>query len=382
MQIPSKLPHLKSTIFSEINRVIVKSDSPITNLSQGFPGFPPDDTLLKNVEQAIHKRHNQYAPMPGIFSLRETLAGKTETLYNRFYDPETEITITAGATQAIFTAITAFVKENDEVIMFKPAYDCYEPAIELNGGITVPIEMEAPDYSINWTEVREKITPKTKMIIINSPHNPSGTVLSQTDMENLEKLVKGTNILILSDEVYEHIIFDGKAHQSAARFPHIAERALLTYSFGKTFHVTGWKIGYCLAPEDLMTEFRKVHQYNVFCVNHPLQVALNTYLQNPDHYLELAEFYQEKRDFFLRNIADSRLNFKPAKGTYFQTASYKQISDEKDTDFVLRLIKEKGLAAIPISVFNKNENDEQMLRFCFAKENDTLKKAAEIINAL
>lgn len=305
-----------------------------------------------------------------------------ENLYGQNYDPESEITITAGATQAIFTAISAFVKKNDEVIVFKPAYDCYEPTIELYGGKPVLIEMKAPKYRIDWDAVKQKINVKTKMIIINTPHNPSGTVLTKADLKALEKIVEDTDILILSDEVYEHIIFDGREHQSVARFPKLAERAFITYSFGKTFHVTGWKMGYCIAPKALMTEFRKVHQYNVFCVNHPFQVALNEYMQKPEHYLELPAFYQEKRDFFLEAIKDSKFEFTPAQGTFFQTVSYKNITDEKDTDFAIRLIEEKQLAAIPVSVFNKNRRDDKVLRFCFAKKNETLKKAAEVINSL
>lgn len=320
--------------------------------------------------------------MQGIFSLRQTLCYKLNKLYGSNYQPETDITLTAGATQAIFTAISAFVKAGDEVIVFKPAYDCYEPAIELYGGKPVLIQMQATNYQIDWEEVATKISSKTKMIIINSPHNPSGKILQQKDLEKLQQLVKDTNIIILSDEVYEHLVYDNQKHFSVARFPQLAERSFITYSFGKTFHVTGWKLGYCVAPKELMTEFNKVHQYNVFCVNHPMQVAINAYLQNEQHYLGLAEFYQQKRDFFLSLIKDSRLEFTPSQGTYFQTASYKNITHEKDTVFALRLIKEKGLATIPVSVFNKNQQDDSMLRFCFAKKEETLKAAAEIINKL
>ncbi len=376
----SKLPQVGTTIFAEINKV-ARAHKAI-NVSQGFPGFPPDNNLLKKLEKALYNRHNQYAPMPGVMSLRETLCEKMERSYGKAYDPEHEITITAGATQAIFTAISAFVKKEDEVIVFKPAYDCYEPAIELNGGKSVLLEMKAPDYRIDWAEVKANINSKTKMIIINTPHNPSGTVLTQEDLKTLETLVRDTNILVLSDEVYEHIIFDGRKHQSVARFPQLAKQSLIVYSFGKTFHVTGWKMGYCLAPKALMKEFRKVHQYNVFCVNHPVQVALKEYLQEPEHYLNLPDFYQEKRAFFLEAIKASKLEFTPAQGTYFQTVSYRKLSDEKDTDFVLRLIKEKKLATIPVSAFTKDHRDEKMLRICFAKDKETLKKAAEIINTL
>jgi len=381
MKLPtSKLPHLGTTIFTKMSKLAHEHKA--INLSQGFPDFSPDPILLEEVTKAIHSAKNQYAPLQGIFSLRQTLCYKLNKLYGSNYRPETDITLTAGATQAIFTAISAFVKAEDEVIVFKPAYDCYEPAIELYGGNPVLIQMQAPNYQIDWEEVTAKISSKTKMIIINSPHNPSGKILQQKDLEKLQQLVKDTNIIILSDEVYEHLVYDNQKHFSVARFPQLAERSFITYSFGKTFHVTGWKLGYCVAPKELMREFNKVHQYNVFCVNHPMQVAINAYLQNEMHYLGLAEFYQQKRDFFLSLIKDSRLKFAPSQGTYFQTASYKNITQEKDTDFALRLIKEKGLATIPVSVFNKNQQDDFMLRFCFAKKEETLKAAAEIINKL
>ena len=378
--IESKLPNLGTTIFTKMSKLAQEHNA--INLSQGFPDFPPNQKLLELVKQGLDENHNQYAPLAGLISLRKTLAEKLYKSYGSRYSAEEEITITAGATQAIFTAISAFIRQDDEVIVFKPAYDCYEPAIELYGGKPILVEMKAPTYKIDWQEVSAKITSKTKMIVINTPHNPSGTVLEKEDLLQLQQLVENTNILILSDEVYEHLIYDDKKHQSVARFPKLAERSLITYSFGKTFHVTGWKVGYCVAPEELMKEFRKVHQYNVFCVNHPMQWALNEYLQKPDHYLELSAFYQEKRDYFLQQIKNSRLELIPAQGTYFQTASYQNITTEKDTDFALRLIKEKGLATIPVSVFNKDQKDELMLRFCFAKKKETLAKAAAIINSL
>ncbi len=380
MNLSSKLPNLGTTIFTKMSQLAQEHNA--INLSQGFPDFPPSPKLLNLVKQALEENHNQYAPLAGLRSLRETLAEKLQKSYQQKYSAENEITITAGATQAIFTAISAFIKPKDEVIIFKPAYDCYEPAIELYAGKPILIEMKAPEYEIDWQEVSAKINANTKMIVINTPHNPTGTVLEKEDLLQLQQLTENTDILVLSDEVYEHLIFDGREHQSVARFPELAKRSLITYSFGKTFHVTGWKVGYCVAPETLMKEFRKVHQYNVFCVNHPMQWALNEYLQNPEHYLELSDFYQKKRDFFLAQIKDSRFKFIPAQGTYFQTASYSNISDEKDTDFALRLIKEKGLATIPVSVFNKNQKDELMLRFCFAKKKETLLKAAEIITSI
>ncbi|TQD39593.1 methionine aminotransferase [Haloflavibacter putidus] len=381
MKFTSKLPNTGTTIFTEMSNLANKHEA--INLSQGFPDYMPDSKLLDLVEESFRKAgKNQYAPLPGIFSLRKTLCNKLNYLYNSNYHPETDITITAGATQAIFTAISTFVKKDDEVIVFKPAYDCYEPAIELYGGKPVLIQMKAPDYSIDWEAVEQKVSKKTRMIIINTPHNPTGKVLKKHDLLKLQEIVSGTDVLVLSDEVYEHIVFDEHKHQSVARFIDLRERSFITYSFGKTFHVTGWKLGYCVAPKALMKEFQKVHQYNVFCVNHPLQIALNQYLQKEENYLQLAEFYQQKRDYFLDLIKDSRLTFTPSEGTYFQTASYKTITKEKDTDYAIRLIKEKKLASIPVSVFNKNMQDDKVLRFCFAKQNKTLEAAAEIINTL
>lgn len=381
MKFTSKLPNTGTTIFTEMSNLAHKHEA--INLSQGFPDYMPDSKLLDLVEESFRKAgKNQYAPLPGIFSLRKTLCNKLNHLYNSNYHPETDITITAGATQAIFTAISAFVKNDDEVIVFKPAYDCYEPAIELYGGKPVLIQMKAPDYSIDWEAVEQKVSKKTRMIIINTPHNPTGKVLKKHDLLKLQEIISGTDVLVLSDEVYEHIVFDEHKHQSVARFKDLRERSFITYSFGKTFHVTGWKLGYCIAPKALMKEFQKVHQYNVFCVNHPLQIALNQYLQKEENYLQLAEFYQEKRDYFLDLIKDSRLTFTPSEGTYFQTVSYKTITKEKDTDYAIRLIKEKKLASIPVSVFNKNMQDDKVLRFCFAKQNKTLEAAAEIINTL
>lgn len=377
---PSKLPNLKTTIFTVIGNMARENNA--INLSQGFPNFPADPELIQLVNRAMKAGKNQYAPMAGVFELRKTLTEKMNRAYDSDYHPETDITLTAGATQAIFTAISAFIKKGDEVIVFKPAYDCYEPAIELNGGKPVLIQMQAPEYKIDWEEVQQKITSKTKMVLINTPHNPSGKMLSESDMKTLESLLENTNILLLSDEVYEHIVFDGKQHQSVAKFPKLAERALITYSFGKTFHVTGWKMGYCVAPKVLMQEFQKVYQYNVFCVNHPMQIALNEYLQTPKHYLQLSEFYQEKRNLFLNLIKGSRFEFVPSEGTYFQLLDFSKITQENDMDFTERLIKEHKLAAIPVSGFSKNEQDDKMLRFCFAKTDETLKKAAGIIQSI
>jgi methionine aminotransferase len=349
------------------------------NLSQGFPNFESDSNLIDLVNKAMVNGYNQYAPMPGVYELREVIVQKMNSLYGVSYDANTEVTITAGATQAIFTAIAACVKKGDEVIIFKPAYDCYEPTIKLFGGRTIAVQLDPASFKINWPEVKERITEKTKMIIINTPHNPSGRVLSKDDMLQLEAMLKNTNILLLSDEVYEHIIFDGEKHQSVALFPALSERAFITASFGKTFHNTGWKIGYCIAPAILTKEFRKVHEFNVFSVNHPTQVALANYLKTPDNYLILGSFYQEKRDLFLSLLKDSRFEFTPSTGTYFQLLSFKNITEENDYDFAVRLTKEKKIASVPISVFNENKYDAKVLRFCFAKTDETLKKAADIL---
>ncbi len=375
--INSKLPGVSTTIFTIMSKMANQYDA--INLSQGFPNFEASPELVNLVTQAMKKGYNQYAPMPGLLSLREVIAEKTNSLYGSTYHPDTEVTVTSGATQAIFTIISAFINPGDEVIIFKPAYDSYEPSIKLFKGTIVPIQLSAPDFTINWQEVASKITSKTKMVIINTPHNPSGSIWSKDDMLQLEKLLNNTNIILLSDEVYEHIIFDGQQHQSAALFPGLAERAFITASFGKTFHTTGWKMGYCLAPKTLMKEFRKVHQFNVFCSNHPMQYALAKYLKTPEHYLSLPNFYQEKRDLFLSLIKESRFSYTPASGTYFQLLDYATITDEGDVAFAERLTKDYKIASIPVSVFNLNQQDDNVLRFCFAKTEDTLKRAAEIL---
>ena len=376
----SKLPHIKTTIFTVMSGLAAKHQA--INLSQGFPDFDSDPVLIELVNKAMKSGFNQYAPMPGVFSLREAIAQKFDSLYQATYDPESEITISSGATQAIFSIIAAFVKKDDEVLVFKPAYDCYEPAIELQGAKPVYVQLKGPDYAIDWSIVKTMISKKTKMIIINSPHNPSGTILSKKGMMALEVLVKDTDIIILSDEVYEHIVFDQATHQSACLFKGLKERTFITASFGKTFHNTGWKTGYCVGPKALMKEFRKVHQFNVFCVNHPMQIAYATYLKKSENYLSLNSFYQDKRDFFLEAIKGSRFEFKPAVGTYFQLLNFNKISQESDLNFALHLVKTHGLASIPISGFNHKNLDEKYLRFCFAKKKETLKKAAEILCAI
>lgn len=377
MNYNSKLPNVGTTIFAEMSALAHQHGA--INLSQGFPNFKADQRLLDLVFNAMNSGYNQYAPMAGIMELRVAIANKFDLLYQTSYNPDTEITMTAGATQAIFTIISAFVRPEDEVIIIRPAYDCYEPAIELNGGKTISIQLEAPNYKVDWNEVKEKINSKTKMIIINTPQNPSGTVFSREDMMELERLLKGTDIILLSDEVYEHIVFDGEKHQSACLFADLKSRSFVVASFGKTFHTTGWKLGYCCAPKELMQEFQKVHQFNVFCVNHPMQKALADYLQTPRHYLELSEFYQHKRDLFLNLIQDSRFKITPAKGTYFQVLEYSNITDEHDVEFAKRLTIDHKIASIPMSVFNTDKLDNKVLRFCFAKTDETLLEAAETI---
>ncbi len=376
----SKLPHIQSSIFTIIGKMAREHKA--LNLSQGFPNFDTDPHLIQLVSEAMQQGANQYAPMEGIFSLREVISDKIVQLYGKRYAPDKEIIMVAGATQGIFTAITAVVHKGDEVIIFKPAYDCYEPAIEINGGIPVFIQMKGKDYKIDWDAFRASITNKTRLVIINTPHNPSGSILSSEDMKELAASLRGTNILVLSDEVYEHMVFDGRRHESVSRYPELAERSFVMASFGKTFHVTGWKMGYCAAPAPLMAEFRKVHEFNVYAVNHPIQKALVSYLQNESNYLGLSLFFQRKRDLFLEAISSSRFSYIPTRGTYFQLLDYSAITNEGDVDFATRLIKEKGLASIPISVFNVDQLDQRQLRFCFAKTDDTLLQAAEIINRI
>ena len=373
----SKLPKVGTTIFSVMSKLA--KDHNAINLSQGLPDFKISPELSELVFENMKKGKNQYAPMPGIPELRDELSKKIEKLYSIKYNSDTEITITAGATQAIFTAITAVIEEEDEVIIFTPAYDCYSPAIELNGGKPVFIQLTAPNFLIDWSQVQKMITRKTRMIIINSPHNPSGTLLTTHDMLSLEKIVKASNIIVLSDEVYEHIIYDGKKHQSVALYPTLAEHSFAVYSFGKTFHNTGWKIGYCIAPENLMAEFRKVHQFNVFSANTPTQYALAEYLKNENNFLSLPNFYQEKRDVFCDLLEESRFNIIPAGGTYFQLLDYSEITDMKDTEFAIQLTEDNKIASIPVSVFYNSPPDSKVLRFCFAKDNETLEKAAEIL---
>lgn len=380
MQFTPKLSNVETSIFSVMSALANKHNA--INLSQGFPNFKSDQKLIDGVNKAMNSDYNQYAPMAGSMELRQAISKKFEILYNSSYHPESEITITAGATQAIYTIISTFIKPEDEVIIFKPAYDSYQPSIEVNGGKTIAIALEAPHYTINWSLVESAINSKTKMILINTPHNPSGTVLTKNALLKLQELTKDTDIIVLSDEVYEHIIFDGEQHQSVCLFSDLKQRSFITASFGKTFHNTGWKIGYCCAPKELMEAFRNIHQFNVFSVHHPTQKALADYLQNSNHYLGLSDFYQEKRDTFLNLIKDSKFQFTPSKGTYFQVLDYSEITTMNDVEFAKQLTIKNGIASIPLSVFYDNKLDNKVLRFCFAKTNDTLKQAAEILNKI
>ncbi len=375
--INSKLPGMGNSIFTVMSALAREHNA--VNLSQGFPDFDLNPLLVEEMQKAMRGNFNQYAHMAGYLPLRERIAEKTAALYTAQINPETEITITAGATQAIFTAILTVIREDDEVILFAPAYDSYSPAVEMAGGKSIYYDLEAPEYKVNWQNVKRLINQRTRMIIINTPHNPSGTTLNAFDMQQLEKLTKGSDIILLSDEVYEHVIYDGLSHQSVLRYPKLAERAFVVSSFGKTYHCTGWKVGYCIAPENLMSEFRKVHQFNVFSVNSVAQAAFAEVMKRTDLYEELGAFYQKKRDFFRSAIQSSRFKLLPCEGTYFQLAAYNRISEERDIEFVKRMTRDKGVAAIPVSVFYRHHIDNSVIRFCFAKEEETLKRAAELL---
>lgn len=370
----SKLPNVGTTIFTVMSGLAAEYGA--INLSQGFPDFGSDEALSELVYTYMKKGMNQYAPMPGIMPLRERIAEKTEALYGYRLNPDTEITVTSGATEALYAAIAAIVRQGDEVIVLEPCYDSYVPAIELNGGTVVPVALPAPDFHINREVLAAAISPRTRALIINTPHNPTGAVMSADDMQWLENLLADTDIFLISDEVYEHIIFSG-SHESALKYPRLAERSFVISSFGKTFHVTGWKVGYAVAPAPLMREFRKVHQFLTFSTATPLQYAIADYLKQPEKYLNIPEFYQEKRDKFCALMQQTRFRFKPSEGTYFQLADYSAIADEADTDFAVRLTKEIGVATVPVSVFYGQPKQEHLLRFCFAKTDQTLERAVE-----
>jgi len=375
--INSKLPQTGTSIFAMMTQLATQHNA--LNLSQGFPDFPVSEELIDLVNHYMKKGMNQYAPMPGVKDLRDSLSEQFKRNYGAIYDAETEITITAGATQALFTIISALVHKGDEVVIFEPAYDSYAPAIIANGGLVKHAQLQFPDYRINWDEVTRMISSSTRMIIINSPHNPTGSILTEEDLERLERLTRGTDIIILSDEVYEHLIFDGLKHDSVCKYPQLASRSLVVGSFGKTFHTTGWKTGFILAPEKLTREVRKIHQFVVFAVNTPIQYAVAEYLKNPENYIHLGTFYQKKRDLFLEAIKGSKFKPLSCHGTYFQLLDYSDISDEKEMEFAEWLVKEHKLAAVPVSPFYREKVDNHALRFCFAKTEETLKKAGEIL---
>jgi methionine transaminase len=375
--INSKLPAVGTTIFTVMSKLAQENNA--INLSQGFPDFNCSDKLIELVHHYMKKGYNQYPPMQGAVPLRERIAEIVHGLYGTGYNPDSEITVTAGATQAIYTAISAFVREGDEVIVFEPAYDCYVPAIEMNGGKPIYVKLRATNFSVDWQMVKKLINHRTRMIIVNTPHNPSGAIFRESDLKELEKLTRDTDIIVLSDEVYEHMYFSEDKHWSVARSKALSERSILVSSFGKTVHTTGWKIGYVAAPSNLMAEFRKVHQFLVFTCNHPIQLALADFLAEKENYLEVKNFYRQKRDLFASLIKSSRFTFEPAAGTYFQLLNYKSISEEKDTDFAIRLTREHGVASVPMSVFYHKPEDNKLLRFCFAKKDETLEKAAEIL---
>ncbi|MFZ4535086.1 pyridoxal phosphate-dependent aminotransferase [Propionivibrio sp.] len=369
----SKLPNIGVTIFTVMSKLA--ADCGAINLSQGFPDFQADPALFEATLRAMRDGRNQYPPMAGMPELRTAIADKIEALYGVRYDSDQEITVTAGATQAIFTAIAAFVRGGDEVIVFEPVYDSYVPAIETVGGKAVYAQLGFPDYKPDWSRVRSLISPRTRMIIINSPHNPTGSLLDAEDLAALVELTRDTDIVVLSDEVYEHIVFDGERHASVASIPELASRSLVVSSFGKTYHITGWKIGYVFGAADLMTEFRKVHQFNVFTVNTPCQIGIADYMRDASRHLGLASFYEKKRDFFRDQLRGSRFELLPCRGTYFQLARYDKISDRPDREFAQWLTREVGVAVIPVSVFYQDGRDDRVVRFCFAKQEATLAAA-------
>jgi len=376
--IDSKLPGLGTTIFTVMSQLAQECGA--INLSQGFPDFAAPSLLLERVAHHLQAGHNQYAPMPGLPELRRQIALKTECMYGRQTDADAEVTVTSGATEALFTAIMAFVHRGDEVIVFDPAYDSYDPAVTLAGGRAVHIPLLAPDFRIDWDRVADAIGARTRMMVLNTPHNPTGTILDDDDLRTLARLVATTNILLLGDEVYEHIIFDGRRHASLLRYPELAARSLVMSSFGKTFHMTGWKIGYCVASAQLTSEFRRVHQYVQFCVATPMQYALADFLEaEPNAYLDLPAFYEAKRDAFCKMLGPSRLSLTPSAGTYFQLVDYAGITTEPDTEFARRLTTEAGVASIPVSVFYASPPNQHLLRFCFAKDTQTLARATEIL---
>lgn len=381
MQIETKLPKVGTTIFTVMSQLAVQNSA--VNLGQGFPDFEGPQALRDALAAATNGGKNQYAPMTGVPKLREQIALKTERLYGRKVNPDTDVTVTSGATEALFAAIAAIVRPGEEVIVLDPCYDSYEPAIELSGARAVHVPLNPPDFSVDWQRVKEAVTPKTRMILVNSPHNPTGAVFSAADLDALAAIVRDSGIFVLSDEVYEHIVFDGAPHQSVLRHAELAERSFVVSSFGKTYHCTGWKVGYCVAPRPLSAEFRKVHQYLTFCTFNPAQWAFADVLErDPQHYLDLPMFYQAKRDRFRQLLAGTRFRLLPVGGAYFQLVDYSAISDKDDLNFCEWLVREAGVAAIPVSAFYETVPNAKLIRFCFAKNDATLEAAAARLSAL
>lgn len=375
LNIQSKLPEVGTTIFTVMSSLAAELGA--INLGQGFPDFQMNEELISLVNDAMKNGFNQYVPMQGYMPLRDAIAEKINSLYGANLNPDTQVTITPGGTYAIYTALTTVLQRDDEVIVFEPAYDSYIPNIIINRAKPVLINLKFPDYKIDWNEVKRKINPRTRMIMLNSPHNPTGNVLRAEDIEQLRSVVANSNIFILSDEVYEHLIFDDLPHQSMLRYPDLMERSFVCFSFGKIYHCTGWKLGYCITTPALMNEFRKVHQFNCFSCHSPSQVALSKFLQNKESYLSLGAFMQEKRDYFSQLMSSTKFIPLPSYGSYFQIYKYENFSDESDTDFAIRITKEYGVATIPVSVFYKSGKDDKVVRFCFAKKKETLEKAVE-----
>lgn len=375
MHIQSKLPKVGTTIFTVMSGLAAQHNA--INLGQGFPDFSMDEALMDEVTRVMKEGFNQYVPMQGYMPLREAIAEKADFLYSAKIDPANEITITPGGTYAIYTALTTILNPGDEVIVFEPAYDSYIPNIEVNGAVAVRIPLDFPSYAVNWNEVRRKINSKTKAIIINSPHNPTGSILTEEDLKSLASIVEGTNIFIISDEVYEHLVFDQKQHQSVLRYPELKKRSFVCFSFGKVYHCTGWKLGYCIADAPLMEEFRKIHQFNCFSCHTPSQVALSRYLTNREAYLGLGPAMQKKRDYFIQLMKETPFELLDSSGSYFITAKYDKISNLPDHEFAVELTKKAGVTTIPVSAFYYNSDDNKVIRFCFAKKEETLERAVE-----
>jgi methionine aminotransferase len=379
-QIKSKLPKVGTTIFTVMSALAQEYGA--INLGQGFPDFDMPKDLIGLVDKAMHEGFNQYVPMQGYLPLRQTLATKVNNLYSAQVDPQSEITITPGGTYAIYTALTCFLNPGDEVIVFEPCYDSYIPNIETNGAKVISISLLYPEYKVDWDAFRKAINEKTKAVIINNPHNPTGTVWTAEDMKELENSLRGTNIIVVSDEVYEHLVYDNIKHESILKYPELFKRSFVCFSMGKVFHCTGWKIGYCISNNDYMQEFRKIHQFNCFSTHSPSQVALSAYLKTPENYLQLSSFLQQKRDYFKKMMSETRFDLMPCSGSYFITAKYNRISEESDLEFCKRMTKEYGVTAIPVSAFYSNQKDDRVIRFCFAKKETTLEEAVERLAAV